>query len=89
MSSSSSISSSDGDLGFSSTSDQVAGRVVEDIDMNNHFASSTTIPIARNKAFVGFPLSDDSPDLEAKHRVERAEENLSLRQGYEWVDFKV
>jgi len=63
--------------------------VVEEIDRNIHSASSTTISIARNKAFVSFPSSDDSPYLEVEHRPEREKENWSLRRGCEWIDYRV
>jgi len=60
------------------------------INRSIHFAaSSTTVSIARNKASIGLPLSDESPHIEAEKKVERAEENWSLRRGYEWVDYKV
>jgi len=89
-SSSSSISNFGVDSGFSSTSYQAAGRVVEDINRSIHFAaSSTTISISKNKASIGLPSSDESLDIEAEEQVERAEENCSLRRGYEWVDYSV
>ncbi|KAK7342430.1 hypothetical protein VNO80_25382 [Phaseolus coccineus] len=52
MSSSSSVFGSDGVSYFSSTSDQAAERVVEEIDRNIHSASSTSVSIARNKASI-------------------------------------
>jgi len=90
VSSSSSISDCDGDSEFLNVSGQATGRVVEEINRSIKSAtSSTTVSIARNKTFIGFPSSDDSPDIETKQQAEMAEENWSLKRGYEWVDYRV
>ena len=52
-------------------------------------ASSTTISFSINKVSIGLVSSNEALDLEAEKQAERAEENWSLRRGYEWVDYRV
>ena len=52
-------------------------------------ASSATIYVVKNKASSDMSSSEEVVDLEIEEKAERAEENWSLKRGYEWVDYQV
>ena len=82
MSSSSSVSVSFEFTGFSSTSNESTGRVIETNKNAKSSLSPETLSCMNSS-------SKDVVDVEAEEREEIAEQRLSLRLGYEWVNPKV
>ena len=82
MSSSSSVSVSSEFTEFSSTSNESTGRVIESNKNANPALSPETVSCLNSS-------SKDGVDVEAEEREEMAEQKLSLRRGYEWVNPKV
>ena len=82
MSSSSSVSVSSEFTEFSSTSNESTGRVIETNKNANPALSPETVSCLNSS-------SKDGVDVEVEEREEVAEQKLSLRRGYEWVNPKV